>query len=178
MTKRKTLKRAIEASILRGFDSKDAEIARLRAALEEISQPLLAMQKRAEAEGYVLNGEIALNIISNPQHYKSIARRALEQRTKPIKELQPHAYVPSVMHMGDCHRRGDSTRTGDYLPVDKGNRPLLHAPPHGSLLRGLQSEGQPCLSTKLPIPPPLEHWITSEWAFCWPLPKCLFWSWS
>lgn len=54
-------------------------IERLRAALQEISQPLIAMQERAKKEGYVLNGETALNIISNPEHYKKIAREALKE---------------------------------------------------------------------------------------------------
>jgi hypothetical protein len=52
-------------------------IAALREALEEISQPILAMQKRAAAQGYDFNGETALNIASNPEHYKLIARNAL-----------------------------------------------------------------------------------------------------
>ena len=53
------------------------EIERLRTALQEISQPLMTMQDRAKAEGCILNGETALNIISNPEHYRQIARRTL-----------------------------------------------------------------------------------------------------
>ncbi len=52
-------------------------IAAWREALREISQPLITMQDRAKAEGCDFNGETALNIISNPEHYRAIARRAL-----------------------------------------------------------------------------------------------------
>lgn len=58
-------------------DKLRAEIAKLRAALQEISQPLIAMQDRAKKDGYDFSGETALNIISNPEHYRSIARQAL-----------------------------------------------------------------------------------------------------
>jgi hypothetical protein len=31
-----------------------------------------------------------------------IAIQKARARVQPVAELQPHAYVPSAMHMGDC----------------------------------------------------------------------------
>lgn len=54
-----------------------AEIERLRAALEEIISPLAAMQKRADAEGSRLS-DMAYSIANSVSHLQEIARRALE----------------------------------------------------------------------------------------------------
>jgi hypothetical protein len=59
------------------YEAALAEIERLRAALQEISQPLTTMQDRATKEGLIFNGETALNIINNPEYYRQLARAAL-----------------------------------------------------------------------------------------------------
>lgn len=55
----------------------DEEIARLKSALEEIVNPLAAMQRRAEAEGNKLSG-MAWEIARTPSYLQGIAKEALE----------------------------------------------------------------------------------------------------
>lgn len=54
----------------------------LREALEEIANPILAMQLRAKAEGYKLDGMIASMLAKDPEYLKGIARAALSKDTK------------------------------------------------------------------------------------------------
>jgi hypothetical protein len=53
-----------------------AENERLRAALDEIVNPLAAMRRRADADGRVLSG-MAYSISRDPNHLQDIARKAL-----------------------------------------------------------------------------------------------------
>lgn len=53
------------------------EIERLRAALEEIANPIAAMEARAKADGMRLNGGGAVALSNDPNYLKQIARDAL-----------------------------------------------------------------------------------------------------
>jgi len=54
-----------------------AELAKLREALEYISNPIVAMQKEAEDKGYRINGAMVVSIANDANHLKDIARKAL-----------------------------------------------------------------------------------------------------
>lgn len=54
----------------------EADNKRMREALEDIVDPIVAMQ-RDLPEGYSFNGAMALSIVQNPEYYKSIARAAI-----------------------------------------------------------------------------------------------------
>ena len=60
------------------IEALEAQNKVLRDALTDIENPIAAMQ-RDVPEGYSFNGAIALSIIERPEHYMSIARKALEQ---------------------------------------------------------------------------------------------------
>lgn len=68
-----------------------AEIDRLREALSEIAQPIVYMQKRAEAEGARLN-HMAIAIANDPNYLSGIAADALRKKTPtaaPLKGERP-----------------------------------------------------------------------------------------
>lgn len=58
--------------------AKDAEIARLREALEDIVSPIAAMQRRANADGSKLDGGMAFMLSIDPEYLRGIARAALK----------------------------------------------------------------------------------------------------
>jgi hypothetical protein len=72
---------------LRNPDGPEAAdtIEQLTAALEEIANPIAAMQRRAAQEGHALNGPAAIALSDDPAHLKSIARAALSKAS----ETQP-----------------------------------------------------------------------------------------
>lgn len=53
------------------------ENKRLRAALEEIANPIAAFQRKAKAEGAKVNGSMAVMLSNDPGYLKEIARKAL-----------------------------------------------------------------------------------------------------
>ena len=55
-------------------------IRQMREALEEISDPIAVLKKRAEEEGLVLDVRTALWLAGNAENLKSIARRGLGKR--------------------------------------------------------------------------------------------------
>jgi hypothetical protein len=57
-------------------------IGELEAALAEISDPISFMRKRAEAEGNMLNGQMAVTLSQDHNFLKSIARAALAAGSK------------------------------------------------------------------------------------------------
>ena len=82
------------------------EIERLRTALQEISQPLMTMQDRAKAEGCILNGETALNIISNPEYYRQIADEYAEVARLETEMAEDRPAIPSGVGSRLCKRAG------------------------------------------------------------------------
>lgn len=57
---------------------KDAEIARLRAALDEIARPINAIQERAKAEGLAVDGGMAVMLANDHNYLKQIATKAIK----------------------------------------------------------------------------------------------------
>jgi multidrug efflux pump subunit AcrA (membrane-fusion protein) len=64
------------ASLIR---AQQEEIERLRGALDEIVNPLVYMQRRADADGTRLDGHMAIYVSRDPAHLQSIARAALTE---------------------------------------------------------------------------------------------------
>jgi hypothetical protein len=64
------------ASLQGQLDEKDAEIAKLRVALEEIAQPIAFIRKNLK-EGEALNGSMAIALANDPNYLKGIAKAAL-----------------------------------------------------------------------------------------------------
>lgn len=58
-----------------------AEVLRLRVALDEIASPIPFMHKRAEAEGGKLDGRMAVELSDDANFLKAIAREALRDLT-------------------------------------------------------------------------------------------------
>ena len=54
------------------------EIERLRAALEDISNPIAAIQARAKRDGMLVNGSMAVMLCDDPHYLRGIAKKALE----------------------------------------------------------------------------------------------------
>lgn len=54
------------------------EVERLRAALEEIADPIRFLEQRARAEGAQLDGMMAVRLAEDPSRPRLIARAALE----------------------------------------------------------------------------------------------------
>ena len=54
-----------------------AEIKRLRGVLQDLADPIAAMQ-RDLPEGHRLDGMMANAIVQNPHYYREAARKALE----------------------------------------------------------------------------------------------------
>ena len=65
-------------SHMRTISAQEHEIARLRTALEEIAYPISGLQKRAEADGGVLNAAVAHSMIQDPNYFRTLAKHALE----------------------------------------------------------------------------------------------------
>lgn len=62
------------------YHALQAENARLRAALKDIVDPVLKMQREAEKDGCNLNGAMAVMLSENAGYLKEIARKALKGR--------------------------------------------------------------------------------------------------
>lgn len=57
------------------------QVERLRAGLDEICHPIVAMRRRAEAEGAKLDGHMAVALANDPHYLAGIARATLEGRS-------------------------------------------------------------------------------------------------
>lgn len=70
----------ITYNAIRGFANKAPTPDRdaMRLALEEIANPIDFMIDQAKAEGNQINGAMAIQLASNSEYYKEIARRCLE----------------------------------------------------------------------------------------------------
>jgi hypothetical protein len=60
------------------LEAQQAEIERLRGALNDIANPVVKLREEAERCGATLNGVVALSISNDAGHLKGIARAALE----------------------------------------------------------------------------------------------------
>ena len=56
------------------------EVKRLRLVLENIADPIPAMEKSLP-KGYKLDGQAAISLANDPETYRSIARAALKKCT-------------------------------------------------------------------------------------------------
>jgi uncharacterized coiled-coil protein SlyX len=62
------------------------KVERLRGALDEIVNPLVYMQRRADADGTRLDGHMAIYVSRDPAHLQSIARVALSESSPSAEE--------------------------------------------------------------------------------------------
>lgn len=66
----------------KAYDALLEKTEKLREALEEIADPVLALQKAAVADGCLLDGAMAMSLAGNAPYLRMKAREALEQYKK------------------------------------------------------------------------------------------------
>ncbi len=63
-------------------DQLQAENERLREALKEIADPIAAMKKEAEQQGFKPDGRVIVEMAANPQWFREKARAAIKDTTQ------------------------------------------------------------------------------------------------
>lgn len=108
-----------------------AEVDRLREALEEIADPISAMQTHAEVQGVGLDGMMANILAKDPEYLKAIARAAL---TAILPDLREQHYADEIerlraalewyaVRVADCRKASsEGVEACRQLDADGGSR--------------------------------------------------------
>lgn len=115
-----------------------------RAALERIANPIAHMQRRAEAEGLVLNGMMAVAMASDHNYLKGLAKEALAHGAERTFDVAPpdDRYLKAGPLRADCPHNCDRGVIGTDGPGPDETRdyPCPHCDAPGETIRLLRAE--------------------------------------